>query len=311
MLPAIALVTAWSSPAAWSSVGGGFSPTVTIADGVLMPRISLGTCCGSEVTHAFPAWWTSGGRGVDTALDYGKEVPGGKEAELSAAIASVGAPRSGVFITTKIRAGLDPLHLGPLCVGLDADYALSAVKADLAQLKVSRVDLVLLHAPCASDATNAKLWRGLEAALAQNLTRAIGVSNFDKARLGALLKAAATKPAVNQCQMSMAHQEREMLEYCAEKGIVFEAYAAMRGCPFSDPRVQRVAAAHGVGASQVCLRWVLQTGAAMAVGLGKNESRMRSYAREDLGIFGFELSADEMATLSATGTQIKSCAPGA
>ena len=106
-------------------------------------------------------------------------------------------------------------------------------------------------------------------------------------------------------------QEREMLEYCAEKGIVFEAYAAMRGCPFSDPRVQRVAAAHGVGASQVCLRWVLQTGAAMAVGLGKNESRMRSYAREDLGIFGFELSADEMATLSATGTQIKSCAPGA
>jgi len=170
---------------------------------------------------------------------------------------------------------------------------------------------VLLHAPCASDATNAKLWRGLEAALAQNLTRAIGVSNFDKARLGALLKVAATKPAVNQCQMSMAHQEREMLEYCAEKGIVFEAYAAMRGCPFSDPRVQRVAAAHGVGASQVCLRWVLQTGAAMAVGLGKNESRMRSYAREDLGIFGFELSADDMATLSATGTQIKSCAPGA
>jgi 2,5-diketo-D-gluconate reductase A len=169
---------------------------------------------------------------------------------------------------------------------------------------------VLLHAPCKSDATNAKLWQGMEQALALNLTRAIGVSNFGKAALGALLSAATVKPAVNQCQMSMADQEDEMLSFCAEHGIVFEAYAAMRGCPFGDAQVRRIAAAHGVGVSQVCLRWVLQKGAAMAVGLGDNATLMPEYAKADLDVYGFALSDAEMATLSSTGKQISSCQQG-
>lgn len=309
MLSIVSLALA-ASPNEMVDSSTNLSPTIPISDGVLMPRVNLGTCCGSEVTNAFPNWWASGGRGVDTAFDYGKEVPGGKETDLSAAIAKVGAARGDLFLTTKIRAGLDPLHLGPLCIGLDADYALKSVKADLAELKVSRVDLVLLHAPCNSDATNAKLWQGMEQALAQNLTRAIGVSNYNKAQLGALLSVAKIKPAVNQCQMSMANQEDEMLEYCAHNGIVFEAYAAMRGCPFSNPKVQQIAAARGVGVSQVCLRWVLQKGAVMAVGLGKNTTNMLSYAKEDLDVYSFELSDGEMATLSATGKQIPSCAQG-
>eukprot|EP01043_Picozoa_sp_COSAG02_P095221 COSAG02_NODE_31594_length_531_cov_0.446759_1_plen_70_part_10 len=70
------------------------------------------------------------------------------------------------------------MHGAKLCIGLDAEYAVSAVRADLRELNVSQVDLVLLHAPCAEDATNAKLWKGMEQALALNLTRAIGVSNY-------------------------------------------------------------------------------------------------------------------------------------
>jgi diketogulonate reductase-like aldo/keto reductase len=194
------------------------APTVEIAPGVAMPRINLGTCCGSEVTNAFPAWWAAGGRGVDTAYDYGKEVPGGKETDLRKAIDRVGAPRESLFITTKIRAGLDVLHGGKLCIGLNADYALAGVRADLAELNVSQVDLVLLHAPCLEDGTNAELWRGMEQALALNLTRAIGVSNYPKAQLGTLLETARVKPAVNQCQMSMANQEAEMVRYCKEHG---------------------------------------------------------------------------------------------
>ena len=61
-------------------------PTVQIAPHVTMPRINLGTCCGSESTNSFPSWWAAGGHGVDTAYDYGKECPGGKQTELSAAI---------------------------------------------------------------------------------------------------------------------------------------------------------------------------------------------------------------------------------
>jgi hypothetical protein len=138
------------------------APTVEIAPGVSMPRINLGTCCGSKVSSAFPAWYIAGGRGVDTAFDYGKEVPGGKETDLGKAIVKAGAQRSSLFITTKIRAGLDILHGGKLCLGLSAEYALKAVQADLKELNVSQVDLVLLHAPCTSDATNLKLWKGME-----------------------------------------------------------------------------------------------------------------------------------------------------
>jgi diketogulonate reductase-like aldo/keto reductase len=202
------------------------------------------------------------------------------------------------------------LHGAKLCIGLDAEYAMSAVRADLRELNVSQVDLVLLHAPCAEDATNANLWKGMEQALALNLTRAIGVSNYGKKQLGALLASATIKPAVNQCQMSMANQENEMLSYCAQEGIVFEAYEAMRACPFSNPAVKAIAAKHGVGVSQVCLRWVLQRGAVFAVGLGSNVSTMPEYSRENLQLYDFELTAAEMTVLDGTGKEIGSCAQG-
>eukprot|EP00966_Prymnesium_polylepis_P036531 847404-Prymnesium_polylepis.1 len=70
-----------------SLASSGIPPTIEISPGVAMPRVNLGTCCGSEASSSFPNWWAAGGRGVDTAFDYGKEVPGGKETELSAAIA--------------------------------------------------------------------------------------------------------------------------------------------------------------------------------------------------------------------------------
>ena len=68
----------------------------------------------------------------------------------------------------------------------------------------------------------------------------------------------------------MVESTPAILQYCAEQGIVFEAYEAMRACPFSNPQVQSIAAGHGVGVSQVCLRWVLQRGAMMAVGVGSD-----------------------------------------
>lgn len=295
-----------------AAIASPITPTIEIAPGVAMTRVNLGTCCGSEVTNAFPAWWSAGGRGVDTALDYGKEVPGGKQTDLSKAISKIGAPRDSLFITTKVRAGLDVVHGAKLCLGLDADYALNAVKSDLKELNVSQADLVLLHAPCYSDKTNAKLWQGLEQALALNLTRAIGVSNFPTKQLSALLSVATTKPAVNQCQMSIGQQEDEMLKFCEEQGIVFEAYAAMRGCPFSDAKAQAIAASHGVGVAQVCLRWVLQKGAVMAIGLGDNATKMPEYAEANLDLYGFELTSEEMSTLDATGSPIQggSCAQG-
>ena len=65
---------------------------------------------------------------------------------------------------------------------------------------MKQLDLVLVHHPAKTDAENIALWQGLEQALAQNLTRSIGLSNFNAAQITALLKIAKVPPAVNQAR---------------------------------------------------------------------------------------------------------------
>ena len=72
----------------------------------------------------------------------------------------------------------------------------------------------------------------------------------------------------------------------------------MRNCPFTDPDLMAIAVGHNVSTAQVCLRWVLQRGAVMAVGTGSNASHVGKYSAEDLDLFGFELSDEEMSTLA-------------
>lgn len=274
------------------------SPTVEISPGVHMPRINLGTCCGSESTNSFPIWYAHGGRGVDTALDYGKECPGGKQTELAAAILKSGAPRTELFLTTKIRAGLDLSRGGPLCLFASPEYALKQVREDIKELNVTQLDLVLLHAPCVTTEKDYALWQGLEQALEMNLTRAIGVSNYNAKQLGGLLQKATHKPVVNQCHLSIGTHDDQGIAFSQQHGVVYEAYQAIHGCPFQDSHVQSIAKAHNTGVSQVCLRWVLQRGAILAAGLGSNQSHMASYAQENLDLYGFELSENEMAYLN-------------
>jgi diketogulonate reductase-like aldo/keto reductase len=81
---------------------------------------------------------------------------------------------------------------------LTAAYALKAVQEDMKELETPYLDLVLIHHPASTDAENQALWKGLEQAVAMNLTRSIGLSNFNQAQIEALLKIATINPAVNQ-----------------------------------------------------------------------------------------------------------------
>lgn len=102
----------------------------------------------------------------------------------------------------------------------------------------------------------------------------------------------------SQCHLSVAHKDDATIAYCQAQGITYEAYQAMAGCPFSNAQVQAIAKGHGVGVSQVCLRWVLQKGAIMAVGLGSNATTMPSYAKGNIDLYGFNLTAAEMTFLN-------------
>jgi len=119
------------------------------------------------------------------------------------------------------------------------------------------------------------------------------------ARAQELLKTAKVAPAVNQCFMSIGQHDEETLAFSQSMGITYEAYEAMRGCPFSSAALANISTAHSTSAAQVCLRWVLQRGAMLAVGLGKNTSKMAAYAKENLDLFSFSLTDDEMDLLNS------------
>jgi diketogulonate reductase-like aldo/keto reductase len=81
-----------------------------------------------------------------------------------------------------------------------------------------------------------------------------------------------------QCSMSIKNHDDDTIAYCQSKGIVYEAYGTMRGCPFTDPDVLAIAKEHNVSASQVCLRWVLERGCISAAGTGSSPSTVVEYA---------------------------------
>lgn len=72
----------------------------------------------------------------------------------------------------------------------------------------------------------------------------------------------------------------------------------MKGCDFKDATINKIAAAHGKSAAQVCLRYIVDRGCVMAVGTGSDASKAAEYSKENLDIFDFKLTDDELGQLS-------------
>jgi len=269
--------------------------TVAIAPGVFMPTINLGTCCGSDPKVGLSPWLAAGGTGIDTAFDY-QDQP-----DIAAILKAGHVDRSKLFITTKVPAGFgNSSDCDP-----DPQITVRYVQENLRELNITQVDLVLIHRPCqpanssrgaASDpqASNNALWLGATEVLAMNLTRAIGVSNYKEDDLRALRE---PKPSVNQCSMSLQSWDSETINFCLENQIQYESFHGMKGCPFDNKDLISIAAAHKVSAAQVCLRWVLEKGCMIASGTGADPTKAAAYAKENLDIYGFQLTPEEMATL--------------
>lgn len=266
--------------------------TVEIAPAVFMPSISLGTCCGSDPKVGIPSWFAAGGTGIDTALDY-KDQP-----VIASILQSEHKPRSSYFMTTKI-----PTHR--VTEPLTAAYAVRQVQEDVKELGIGRVDLVLIHHPAPTDAENQALWKGMEQAVSMNLTRSIGLSNFNQEQIENLLKIATIKPSLNQCDLSVGGQDTQCgprdaaISYNLAQNITYESWSPMKNCPFNNAELVKIGAAHNVSTAQVCLRWILDRGCTIAVGTGNDAATAGTYARENLDIFGFALTAAEISTINA------------
>ena len=257
--------------------------TVPLDNGVRMPQIGLGVylvsdvaVCEASVKSALDA----GYRLIDTAVLYRNERAVGR------GIRSSGVPREEVFVTTK---------LWPSQYGYEKAHA--AIGGCLERLDVGPIDLLLLHQPV-GDVRGA--WRALEEAVDSGSVRSIGVSNFTVADLERLRKTARIMPVVNQVELHPYWQQPELVPYLQQHGIAIEAwYPLGHGSKklLAEPVIVAAAAAHGISAVQVVLRWHVQRGF-VAIPKSTNPAHIAA----NLDVFDFELTAAEMDAIDALGT---------
>ena len=269
------------------------TPSLELNNGVEMPALGLGVfqTPPDETRDAVRAALDAGYRHIDTAAAYGNER------QVGEAVHSSDLDRSEVFLETKIWIS-----------DYGYDETLHGFEKSARKLGVEQIDLLILHQalPSAFDRT-LEAYRALETLLADGKVRAIGVSNFMVEHLTTLLDRATVVPAVNQIECHPYFQQRDVQDFGAEHGILTQAWSPIGGITFyrdgshgstlEDPVIGDIATAHGKTPAQVMLRWGLQHGRSVIP-----KSTKPSRIAENIDVFDFELSADEMAAIDGLDT---------
>ena len=267
--------------------------TITLNNGIEMPSLGFGVfqTAPDETRDAVQAALGSGYRHIDTAAAYGNER------QVGEAVHSSDLNRSEVFLETKIWIS-----------DYGYDETLRGFEKSARKLGVDQIDLLILHQPLPSafDRT-VEAYRALETLLADGKVGAIGVSNFMVAHLATLLARATVVPAVNQIEVHPYFAQREVQDFAAEHGILTQAWSPIGGITFyrdgshrstlNDPVIGDIATAHGKSPAQVMLRWGLQQGRSVIP-----KSTKPSRIAENINVFDFELSADELTAIDDLDT---------
>ena len=256
-------------------------PTLTLANGVDMPALGLGTSpMNDEETEAtVAAAIRAGYRLIDTAENYGNERGVGRGIRAS------GVDRGDVFVTTKFN---ERWH------GFEEAQKAFANSAE--RLGLDRIDLLLIHWPVPKKDRYVDAWRGLVELLEDGKVRAVGVSNFKPAHIDRLLEATGVAPHVNQVQLDPRIGRADQRSYHQAHGIGTESWSPIGagGDLLADATIGDVARAHGKTPAQIVLRWHIQLG---LVPIPKTSKPER--LAENIDVFDFELSSAEMGRIGA------------
>lgn len=253
--------------------------TVMLNSGHEMPILGLGTysLTGETAVNSVVAELQSGGRLIDTAHIYGNEDRVGQ------GIRESGVPREEVFIETKLY----PSQFA------DAE---NAIDEALEKLGVDYIDLMLLHHPGAGDV---EAYQAMEKAISEGKIRSIGLSNWYIKELKNFLPRITIMPAVVQNEIHPYYQDSDVIDYIQSLGIVVQGWYPLGGRGHTaellgDETISSIAEAHQVSSAQVILRWNLQKGVVVIPG-----SSNPDHIRENLDLFGFELTEEEMGRIAA------------
>ena len=248
---------------------------ILLNNGVKMPMIGYGVFqiqdlvqCEQCVYDAIQA----GYRLIDTASVYGNETA------VGLAIKRSGIQREDLFITSKLWVQ-------------DAGYesAKKAIDLTLENLQTDYIDLYLIHRPF-NDYYGA--YRAMEEAYKEGKIRAIGLSNFDAARIVDLIMNNEVKPAVVQVECHPFYQQEDLRGFLQENNILMEAWAPFaegKKHIFQNDVLKTIAQKYEKSVAQVILRWNIQR---QIVPLSKTVHTNRM--EENLAVFDFELSQEDM-----------------
>lgn len=254
------------------------------AGGAEVPVLGFGTynLYGETCRQAVRDALEMGYRHVDTAEFYDNHRPVGE------GIAEASVPREDVFLTTKVWK-----------THLEADQVHDVVRTAVADLDVDYVDLLLVHWPNEAVPIEETM-RAMNELQRDGNVRHVGVSNFSVDQLVEAVDASQTPIVTNQVPYNPRIDQRELLEFAIESGILLTAYSPLgKGDVLDEPLLRTIGDRYGKSPAQVALRWLVQQPSVLAI--PKAESRDHRF--ENRQVFDFELTAEEMRSiLELTGT---------
>ncbi len=242
--------------------------------GVAMPLTGLGTwdLRGRECIETVTTAISQGYRLIDTSHMYENEVEVGKAIALSK------VPRHELFITTKLEQRSNSYEKAKI-----------AIDKSLQRLGLDYLDLLLIHEPYSQAP---EMYRALEEAQETEKVRAIGISNFDEHRYADFVKQVSVVPAVNQVETHVYFQRwnfQKTMEKCGTKMQAWAPLAQGIDRIADHPTLIRIGKKYKKSATQVALRFLVQRGISVIP-----KSRHRNRLIENMDLFNFELSIDEM-----------------
>lgn len=257
-------------------------PTIALNNGTTIPQLGFGTwlVAPEQAEDVVGRALDVGYRHIDTAQGYGNEKG------VGAAVAASGIDRSALFLTSKLN---NDKH-APADVRSSFDRTLTDLGTDY-------LDLFLIHWPLPTryDGDFASTWKAMTELVADGRLRAAGVSNFEPAHLEKIIRETGVVPAVNQIEAHPYFPNTVARDRSIQHGVPVQAWGPLgQGTVLGDPVIAELSAETGKTDAQVILRWHIQRG---DIVFPKSLSTERM--RQNLEIFDFELSPDQIARIDA------------
>jgi diketogulonate reductase-like aldo/keto reductase len=273
---------------------------------IRIPRIIYGTAWKkADTARLVRLAIQTGFRGIDTACQPKHYDEAGVGTGVAASLGQ-GLSRAELYLQTKFTSlsGQDPDRIPYDRKATLPDQIAQSVKASLVNLQTDYLDCVLLHSPMPTMAQTQSAWRALEAFVDAGQVRQLGISNcYRQDDLEGLFEGARIKPAVVQNRFyADTNYDRDIRAYCDLRQIIYQSFWTLSANPqlLAHKTIIGPAAIHRRTPAQILFRYLTQIGVVPLTGT-KSDAHMR----EDLSIFDFQLSNEELRAIDESG--LKEC----